>query len=190
MKDLDLNKVHEYVNDSTMILIINNNSKLLLDYLFNLIYKKNSLQKYEYDKCKGIIKKIEKLKDKIIKINLDLNKVQLTSSNNRKKILTDFMVLRSIVDANCSKILCKTDLSTYKEYVDLKYLYTSIPSYDVFDLIFFIGKENIKIIKKRGVDYTSRNLDKVTFNMDQLIRKTKLKQLKNKLKLYDDSNLD
>ena len=182
---MELGKIHEFVNESSMILIINNNSKSLMDYLFNSIYKKCTLQKYKFEKCKGIIGKIEKLKDKIIKIDIELNKVQFSSSNNYRKRITEFLTLKSIIHENKSKILFKTDLSSYKEFVDLKYIYRSIPSYDAFDLVILIDKECIRIINHRTSGYIHFMDGDVTFNMDQLLRKTKLKQLQNRLKKYE-----
>jgi hypothetical protein len=181
MKSLD--EIYEYINSDNnlaMILIISNNkSKSLLNYLFNTIYKKCTLQKIEYDKCKGLIKRVEKHLKKIIKINLELTKIRFSSSNNPAKLYTDFVLLKSIVFDNMSKILFKTNLTSYKNYVDLKNLRESIIAYDIFDLIIFIDKDDIKVLKSR-----KRNLDGV-FLMEQLLRKVKLKQIQDRLKKYE-----
>ena len=187
MKSLD--EIYEYVNTDNklaMILIINNNSKSLLNYLCNTIYKKCTLQKVEYDKSKGLIRKVEKHQEKIIKVDLELNKIRFSSSNNPNKLHSDFAILKSIVFGNMSKVIFKTDLSSYKEYFDIKDLRSYIIAYSVFDLVILIDKKNIKIFKSNGTDYSMRTVDKVTFSMDQLLRKVKLQQIQDRLKRYED----
>ena len=187
---MNLEKIYKYVNsdkNSTMILIINNNSKSLLNYLCDTIYKKCTLQKIEYDKCKGLIKRVEKHQEKIIKIDLELNKIRFTSSNNPNKLYSDFVILRSIAFDNMSKLLFKTDLSSYKEYVDIKNLRQNIIAYDHFDLVVLIDKDDIKVLKRKGVGYARKDLDKGTFPIDQLLRKVKLKQIQERLKRYENN---
>jgi hypothetical protein len=178
-----INDIQEYVDKSTMILIINNNAKSLLNSLVNSIYNKCALIKYEYNKTKGLIEKVQKHKEKIIKIDLDLNKIQFTSSNNPKKLNSEFIILKSIILGNKSKILFKTDLSTYKEYVDFKNLRNYIIAYDTFDLIILIDKTDIKILE--SINYSRRYLE--TFSIEQLIRKVKLKQIQDRLKKYENN---
>jgi len=182
MKNLD--EIYEYVDESSMILIINNNAKSLMNYLFDNIYKKSTLQKYKFEKCKGIIGKITKLKEKVIKIDIDLNKVQFSSSNNNRKKLSEFIILNSIISENKSKILFKTDLSSYKEYVDFKNITQTIPSYSAFDLIILIDKEHLKIIRYQS---NGLGLGDMILNIDQLLRRVKLKQIQDRLKKYENN---
>lgn len=186
----NIDKIYEYVEESTMILIINNNSKLLLDTLVNFIYNKSSLKKYEYTKTKGLLEKVQKQKEKIIRIDLDLNKIRFTSSNNPKKLNSEFVILQSIIVENKSKILFKTDLSTYKEYVDPKNIEQSIVAYDVFDLIILIDKTDIKMLQRPIYesyrDYRPEK-ERKKYSIEQLLRRVKLRQIQDRLKKYENN---
>lgn len=181
----DFDKIYDYVEQSTMILIINNNSKLLLDTLVNSIYKKCPLQKIKYEKCKGLFRKIEKVKDKIIKVDLDLNKIRFTSSNNPTKLHSDFTILQSVIENNKSKLIIKTDLSNYKQYMDIRNFNQNIVAFNVFDLIIFIDKEYIRLLRIRSVPWFN---DEKYYPLDQLLRKAKLNQLKERLKKYENNS--
>ena len=180
-----LDKINAYVEKSTMVLIIGD-SNLLLNMIFNSIYNKCPLKKYEYDKCKGLIRKLEKQKKKIIKINLDLNKIRLSSSNNPKKLLEDFISIQSIIYNNYSKILIKTNLKNYKEYVDTTNISNSIPICSTFDLIIYIKKTEIEILK-RDIENFWFHEDKKYPIDQQLIRKAKLLKLEQRMKKEKES---
>ena len=184
-----INDIHEYIDKSTMILVINNNAKSLLNYLVNSIYNKCTLPKYEYTKTKGLIERVQKQKEKIIRIDLDLNKIRFTSSNNPKKLNSEFVILQSIIVENKSKILFKTDLSTYKEYIDPKNIERSIVAYDIFDLIILIDKEDIKMLQRpiyeSQRDYRPEK-ERKKYPLDILLRRVKLKQIQDRLKRYEN----
>ncbi len=63
----NLDKIYEYVKASTMILIINNNSKSLLDSLFNIIYNKYDLSKCKVESTRKLMLKLLTIKNKLIR---------------------------------------------------------------------------------------------------------------------------
>lgn len=186
-----LDELYQYVNDSTMILVINNNSKSLLDAIFNRLYNKYVAPKCKCTTSKGLMLKLSKIKNKLIRHEFDLKKIQFSSSNTNSKIRNSFNDLQLFLMENNSKILLKLDISSYKYDSDDKFdirterfLYGVIPQYDIFNLIIFIDKKNIKIIKYQ-TDKKHFNMfnsygfkEKYIFNIDSLIRNTKLKKIK------------
>ena len=169
----DINKLQEYIKDSSMILVINNNSKLLMNTLFDSIYKKYSLSKTQFDSRRRLISKLSRIKNKLIKLNFDLTKIQFTSSSNNKiQLRTDFLTLKTNIQENKSKLLLKTNLAFYDKNPSFHLAVEdwNSPYYRIFDLIIFIDKDNIKIVDKYRTT-------KATLEIDQLIRKTKLKKL-------------
>ena len=181
----NLEKIYEYVNDkdSTMILIINNNSKLLFDSLFNSIYKKYSSQKTKLESRKGLMRKLIKIKDRLIKIDFDLKKVQFSSSTNSSKIWAEFNELKLSVLENNSKMLFRMDINnanlnfTQSKIYDIKYyIKHNVPQYNIFDLIILVDVKNIRLIRR--VNF----YDDETYDINTLIRAAKLKQLQKKIK--------
>jgi len=165
----NLDKIHDYILESNMILIMNNNSQLLLNALMNKIYNKYPLKKRQIRTGKGLYKKLIDVKDKLVKINIRLSKIQLGSSTNKNKIYYDFKILQACVVENKSKLL----FYETKEfnYHFRKNPYYNMPLYNVFDLIIMIDKNDIKIIKYRN------GSDKEKFDIKPLLRSTKLRQL-------------
>ena len=164
----NLEEIHNYVEVSTLILVINNNSRSLLDSFYNLIYKKYPYKKSAVKSSKGLMKKISMTKDKLIKIDIDFKKLQFSSSNTSSKLWEDFLTIKACVIDNKSKILFKANQN-----------YKNIEQFSIiFDLIIMINKTSIKLVRTpdRYWNYGDDNL----FSIDKLTRSTKLKQL-NKL---------
>ena len=182
MKSLD--KIYEYVEKSTIILILNDNSRSLLDSLFNSIYKKYPHKKTKFESRKGIMRKVYKIKDKLIKVDFDITKIQFSSSNSPSKLDVDFVTLKAMLTENNSKILLKSDKTLHKtEY--------HIPGYKSADLVILIDKENIKIVKNvHNAEFGSQYIwlgkikEENIYPLDQLLRSTKLKKIQDKLKFY------
>lgn len=160
----DLDKILEYINKSTMILLINksNNkdSKIILFNLYEYLYNK-----YDGDKCickpKGFLKKISILKDKLIRIDTDLDKIQFSSSNNNFRIANDIRTIQlNLLDNSC-KIIFKTSNTN----ISSMYFYT-------FDLIITVNDKVCNILKNR-YSYEPNN----NFNIEFLRRRAKLKRL-------------
>lgn len=181
----NLEKIYEYVKekDSTMILIINNNSKLLFDSLFNSIYKKYSSQKTKLESRKGLMRKLVKINDRLIKIDFDLKKVQFSSSTSNRKIWTEFNELKLSIKENNSKLLFRTDINSSNlnfsesNTFDISYyIKHNIPQSNIFDLIILVDVKNIRLIRR--VNF----YDDETYDINTLIRAAKLKQLQNKIK--------
>lgn len=167
MRNLD--EIHETVEKSTLILIINNNSTSINSF-FNLVYKKYPNKKSEIKSSKGLMRKISIAKDKLIKIDIDLKKLQFSSSNTSTKLWEDFIAVKTYALDNKLKILFKAN----RKYRSIEQLYS------IFDLIILIDKTYIKLIRTPD-KYWSYGDD--VFSIDKLIRNTKLKQLNN-LNLY------
>jgi hypothetical protein len=182
----NLDKIYEYVKASTMILIINNNSKSLLDSLFNIIYNKYDLSKCKVESTRKLMLKLSTIKNKLIRHESDLSRIQFGSSRNSDLVTHKFSELKTYLIENNSKLLLKYDIHDYKLDEELKSnfdynLHRLIPQYNHFNLIILIGKNDIKIIRLDVNDYSFiylyRNED-ITFNLTPLIRNTKLKKLK------------
>lgn len=181
----DLDKIYEFIyrDNLKLILIINNNSKLVLNYLYNSIYNKYPLSKVKCSSGKGLMKKLSSIKNKLIRIDLTLNKVQLSSST----IQTDsnFNTLKTYIAENNSKILFKFD---YNFDFNLSYheMNQFMCKYDMFDLIILLDKNDIKILKWSywNIRKNNNNIysvsDTYVFSILKLVRNVKLKQLKNK----------
>jgi len=187
MRNLD--EIQQYITNSTMILIINNHSKSLLNYVFDLIYNKYLLQKTTCDTSKGLMRKLINIKGKLIKIDFDLKKIQFSSSNN-KKLDDDFETLKLSLIQNNSKLLVKTDLLSNKDYINIDFTnyYHRLPQYNAFDFILLIDKTNIKIIKARynfQYSFFEKNENDTTFDITSLIRSIKLKKIQNKFKISE-----
>jgi hypothetical protein len=177
MKSID--KIHKYImhKDISMILVVNNNSKMLMNALCNSIYNKYTLHKSIITSNKGLKNKLGKQIEKLLRVDIDLNKIQFGSSTNRNRIYTDFSELKLNVIENCSKLLFKTDISLHKEYMNFSDPWYRFPLEYVFDLIILIDTEDIKIVKRL-------NHKSEIFNLEPLTRSVKLKQIQNRLKLY------
>lgn len=130
----NLNNILEIFDESTMVLIINNNSKSLLDYLFNFIYSRYSFSKCKISSAKGLLKKILFIENKLIAINLDLKNIQLNGTTSKKKLIENLKSIKLALEENNSKVLFKIN--------SLDYYY-----HDFFDCIIKIDKRDIKIIK-------------------------------------------
>ena len=160
MKNLE--QILEFVNDSTTILIVSkNNSKILSNHLTNYVYKNSKLQKYDIDKCKALLKRLEKYKNRIIKFNFDITKLQISSSNAR--IESDFHNLIELAFNNNLKLLFEYDLP-------ITYGINRIPFMYFFDLIILVNNNEAKIIQNRKY----YNTEKEVFNLDIFLRKIKL----------------
>lgn len=184
----NLDKIHEYVKESTMILIINNNSKSLLDALFNSIYNKYNSKKIRIDSGKKLFFKLMNLKDKLIRIEYDLSKIQFTSSNNNNRLDSEFFLLKTYLSDNNSKLLIKTNLSNYKEITDVTKFFYNQRKYNIFDLVILIDKNSIKILKNENDPcnvYKFNKEENGVFNLEPLLRHTKLTQIQNRLKIYE-----
>lgn len=189
MKNLD--EIHDFIKESAMILIINNNSKSLLDYFFDFIYKKYTLPKCKIDSSKGLMLRLSKIKNKLIRLDFDLKKIQFSSSNTASVIRANFNDMQIFLSENNSKILLKIDISTYKFYTEitnrnLEYtLHNIIPQYDVFDFILLIDKNDIKILKctrhHSSCIFNSYGIeeDKI-YSIDKLLRSVKLRKIQMK----------
>lgn len=192
MKNLD--EIYEYVNDVTTILVINNNSKLLLDSLYNSIYNKYSASKCKCNTRNHLMRKFSVIKSKLIRVDFDLKNAQFSSSTANSKTTEDFKLLKSYLIENNSKILFKNDLSSYSDILTtLKFqAYRLIPQYSIFDLIILIDKQDIKILKYESENKSFNmfsnygNKENMIFNIDSLIRKVKLSKIK---KFYNEESL-
>jgi len=188
-----LDELYEYVNDSTMILVINNNSKSLLDSLYTSIYNKYSLSKCKCNTRGHLMRKFSTIKSKLIKVDFDLKYVQFSSSTANSKTIDDFDNLKLYLIENNSKILFKIDLSSYTDLFEILRFqqYKLIPQYMIFDLIILIDKKDIKILKyeteNKSFNMFSNygNKENMIFNIDRLIRKVKLSKIK---KLYNEES--
>lgn len=186
----NLDKIHEIIKDATMILIINNNSKSLLDHVFNLIYNKYSSFKVKCNTRSHLIQKFSTIKEKLIRVEFDIKNIQFSSSTAHSKISEDFKNLKLFLMENKSKILFKSDLSSYNIDIfdTLKYsAYRLIPQYNIFDLVILIDKKDIKIIKLENefkyfnIFSPYGNEEKYIFDITTLLRSTKLKKIQKRI---------
>lgn len=160
----DLDKILDYISKSKIIIIINksNNfdSKIMLDNVYKYIYNK-----YPGDKCickpKGFLKKIQTLKDKLIRIDTSLDRIQFSSSNNEFRLSHDIKSIQLISFDNNCKMLFKN----YNSNISAIYLYSA-------DLIISVDENECKILKNR---YLYEN--DIFFNINFLRRKSKLEKL-------------
>jgi hypothetical protein len=160
----NLDKILEYINKSNIIIIIsksnNVDSKIMLDNVYKYIYNK-----YPGDKCickpKGFLKKIKILKDKLIRIDTCLDKIQFSSSNNNFRLRQDF----ECVQANSIDNNCKMIFKIYNSNISTIYLYSA-------DLIIGVKENDCSIIKNR---YSYEN--DIIFDINFLRRKSKLQKL-------------
>jgi len=173
MKSLD--EIHEHVKESTMVLVINNNKKLLLDPLCNFIYNKYKGKKSKIRTGKGLHNKLLKIKDKFVIIDIDYNRIQLGS--NKGRLQSELNDIKLNLHDNNSMVMFKCDLRN-------KFIYESWEKwkinsyYYVFDLIIMIDVDNIKILKTPIYSRGLRNNEELdTFDIIKLIRRTKLKNL-------------
>lgn len=163
MKNLE--DIYDYFDNATTILIVNkNDSRILSSHLTDYIYKHSKLQKYEIDKCKGLLKRLEKYTSRIIKFNFDFSKFQISSSNAR--IDNDLGDLILLSYNNNLKLLFEYDLP-------ITYGINRIPSMYRFDLIILV-KDNQAIILKSRM-YRDGDI----INLSSLLRKIKLDKLSN-----------
>lgn len=191
----NLDNIYEYIKASTMTLVINNNSKSLLDALFNILYNKYNLPKCRITTTKGLMLKLATIKNKLIRHETDLSKIQFSSTKNSNRVRADFNELLLYLIENNSKILFKFDIYDYKlneeSINNFEYsLHSMIPQYDSFNLIILIGKKNIEILRfHSNSSYFSMsniygNKENYIFDMTTLLRSTKLKKIK---KIYGES---
>lgn len=174
----NLDKLYEYIDtkDTVMVMIINNNSKPLLDSLCNKIYNNYKKSKVKISTRKGLFKKLIFIKEKLIRVDFDFDSINFNGTTNLTRRKEDLSLIRSSLIENKSKLLCRVNL-----YFDFnKNLKNNLYSrYYEFDLVILINKEEIEIIKS---DY---HCVEKHFSLDQLIRKTKLDKIKNNLFLYN-----
>jgi hypothetical protein len=164
----NLDEIHDLIKRATLILVINNNSESMINSFINLIYKKYPNKKSKFNSTKGLMRKISLTKNKLIMINIDLNKLQFSSSNTSTKLWEDFQNIRNYAVENKLKILLRINQNPgyYKRY------------HDFFDLILLLDKKYIKTTKIAFNGwYLINNNDKL-YDIDKLTRSTKLKQLK------------
>lgn len=184
-----IDKIYECVNSSTMILIISD-KKLLLNSLLDSIYKKYIGQKTIFDSRKNLMQKLTSIKGKLIKLNYDLGKVQFRSSRNQG-LGEDFQTLKLCLTDNFSKILISANsassgLQITDSLNNISYYYDVRINreFDAFDLVIFIDKKDIKLIRYSGQNRNIKKEENI-INIDTLIRSTKLKQLQ---KSMNDEN--
>lgn len=171
MRNLD--EIYEYVNQSRMTLVINNNKKELLNAFCRKIYNQHKDSKSRISTNKGLFRKLCTTTNKFIEINMDIDKIQFSSS--KSNFYYELRSLKEYAIENRSKFLFKYNRQedvTFAEiwnkrfYKDPKLVY-----YDrIFDLIILIDKEHIEILK-------GERLDNNIFDMTKLVRRTKLKKL-------------
>jgi hypothetical protein len=177
-------ELYAFTNDASMTLVINNNSKPLMNSLYNIIYNKYTSPKCKVAITRKLMLKISKINNKLIRHESDLSKIQFSSTKNNGKVRSDFNDLKLILSDNNSKMLFKFDITAYKicynELDDLKeYLRKLISQYDVFDLIILIDKNDIKILKYERNNFSLNNyINDNVFNMDRLLRSVKLRKIK------------
>lgn len=171
----NLDKLHEWIEKSTMVLIVNDNKKPILQALFNLIYNKYPYKKVSINTCKGFNKRVTLIKNKLIKVDLDLNKIQFTSSNNSYIQYQHFMLIKSFLIDNNSKLLLKTNYFSY--------FHMSSELKSIFNLIIKINDNNIQIIRLslENSYFNQVVKEEMFFDISVLIRSVKLKQLQNKI---------
>jgi len=170
-------KIYEHIKDSTTILIINNNSKLLLESLCDSISRRSTLQIIDFESRKGLMKKLTSIKNKFIKINYDLDLIQFRSSKNPSGLRSDFITVKVCVGDNNSKILFKTDAKLYNKH-NYNYWSDLLPQYEAFDAIIYLDKKEAKILRSGGFSRVRFDVENYIFNIDSLIRSTKLRQIK------------
>ena len=76
--------------------------------------------------------------------------------------------------------------SNYKQYMDIRNFNQNIIAFNVFDLVIFIDKEHIRLLRIRSSQWF--NDEKQLYPLDQLLRKSKLNQLKERLKKYENNS--
>jgi hypothetical protein len=171
-----LNDISDLINEldfhgeiaNRFILIVNNDDSELLDIIFNRIYRIYKGKKISINSSKGLYKKVCNIKNKFIKINIDLDKVQFTSSHSRK--YSELRELRMKASENNSALLFKYEKREKLDSQSQIMWYYRWSSY--FDLILVIDDKKLKIINSR---YTS---DTDEFDITQAIRSYKLNKLK------------
>ena len=156
MKNLD--DIHHLIQNSTLILVINASSKTMSKTVFNYIYKKYSDKKRTITSTKGLLKKISEIKNTLIKIDIDIKKIQFSSSKTSDKLWTDFGTAQVYALDNESKLLFYAAQYQKEQFV-----------YRFFDLILIVEKQQIRIKNRYDNDDT--------YSIEKLVRSTKLKEI-------------
>jgi len=157
--------IHEYLDEDSMILIVNNDDKELLDVVCNFIFRKHKGKKSTIKTGKGLYKKLCSVTDKFVKIDIDYKDLQFTSSKSRKRFELGEIRCKGV--ENNSKFLFRYD---YKKSYDSSYYQYYWRSY--FDLVMLIDDKKLKVIDSR---YQIANKE---FEIKQLVRNSKLIKLK------------
>lgn len=168
MRNLD--EIYEYINQSRMTLVINNNKKDLLNSFCRKIYNQYKGSKSKISTNKGLFKKLSTTTNKF----MDINKIQLSSS--KSEIFYELLSLKKYAIENSSNFLFKYNRQediTFAEIWNKRFYFYKDPKlvyYDkIFDLIILIDKKHIEILK--GELYNN------SFDITKLVRRTKLKKL-------------
>lgn len=187
MKNLD--EIYEYINNENFktILIINNNSKILFNTFYESIYDKYLSSKMICKSGKGLMKKLSIIRNKFIRIDLSLNKIQFSSSTNQKRFDEDFETLKLYIIDNNLKIMFKTNDSISIDNLSYIQKWNFQIKYDKFDMIILLDKNDIKILKDKYWNIRNNNTinDHNVYSFLKLSRRVKLKQLKNKSNIYE-----
>jgi len=176
----NLEEIYKYFQEPTTILIINNHSTKVLDSFFDIVYNKTIARKINIKSRKGLFYKLMKIKNKLIKIDFELDSVQFSSSKTKSKIFKDFIDIKESLTENNSKLLCRTDVRLNKK-IEADKIYNYYLT-NIFQLIIFIDKEEIKLIKHKTESCRYYNDSGKTFNITKLVRGTKIKKLSNLFK--------
>lgn len=169
-----------------MVLVISNNSNALLNTLCDSIYKSYSGPKCIIESQKGLLRKIHKIQNKLVYVNVDLSKIQLSSSQNTNSLLRDFDNLKTFICESHNILILKLSLRKFnppprdtvpqrgwnwdREYD--RFVRAIIPFENSIDRIYYIEKDGI---------YLSRYGDTPKYSIDQLVRYSKLKKIKRSL---------
>lgn len=179
MKNLKLRKLNELpeiIKDSTMVLIVNNNSKSLLEPLCNIMFKKYKSRKTKIRSTKGLYKKLLITTNKLVRIDFDFENITLNGS--KSNLNHDLKILKESLTENNSRVLFKTDISKHNRTYNPKFIRTELErKYYIFDSIILIDKEII-IIKYSPTSYDCYDIGTRKFELSQLVRSSKLKKLK------------
>ena len=95
-----MNDIYDASMRSRCILVITEHSKTLLEVLVGKIYKNYPSSKQKIVKINGLMNKLRRIKNKLIFIDVDLSKIQFSSSNTTYSIQKDFSLMVSYAAEN------------------------------------------------------------------------------------------
>lgn len=169
----NLDEIYKYFKEPTTMIIINNNSKKVLESFINIVYKKIKSKKQTINSRKGLYYKLTNIKNTFIKIDFEFNSLQLTSS--KANFIKDIMSVKTALTENESRLLCCTDFKK-NENIDLKNMYRNHLNH-IFDLVIFIDKNKIKLISYNTKSFQYYNDVGKEFNISKIVRSTKIKKI-------------